>query len=172
MKQKFFQILLIILTASATMAQGPDGPPPPPNGKARERIDAARAAVITERLGLTPAQAEKFWPIYHEFANHRQELRREFGDARRQLDPKNPDPAQQQKLLDLGMDIRQKELNLEKDYSGRFLNVISPQQMLQLRGAERDFQQMVMQQLQQRRNMQQRKENFRDKNQQLKRRGN
>lgn len=172
MRQTILFNLLFIITVTASLAQGPDDPPPPPAGKARERIDAARAAVITERLGLTPDQAEKFWPIYHEFASRRQELRKQFGDARRQLDPQRPDPAQQQKLLDLGMDIRQKELNLEKDYSGRFLKVISPQQMLQLRGAERDFQQLVMQQLQQRRNMQQRKENFRDKNQQLKRRGN
>ncbi|MFM7194900.1 MAG: hypothetical protein ACKOYP_09010, partial [Bacteroidota bacterium] len=81
MKQKFIQILLLLITVTTAMAQGPDGPPPPPAGKARERIDAARAAVITERLGLTPEQAEKFWPIYHEFANRRQELHREFGDA-------------------------------------------------------------------------------------------
>lgn len=170
MKQSLILTAILAFLSLATMAQGPDMPPPP-TGKAREKIDAARAAMITERLGLTPEQAEKFWPIYHEFADRRHELRKEFGDARRQLDPRNPDPAQQQKLIDLGLDVRQKELNLEKDYSGRFLNVITPQQMLKLRGAERDFQQMVMQQLQQRRNMQQRKENFRDKNQQLHRRG-
>ena len=172
MKKSLFILLSVFFAISATIVQGQDAPAPPPNGKDRQRIEAARAAIITERLGLTPEQAEKFWPIYHEFSGRRQELRKEFGNARRQLDAKNPDPAQQQKVLELGMEIRQKELNLEKDYSGRFLNVITPQQMLRLHGAERDFQQMVLQQLQQRRNMQQRKEQFRDKNQQLQRRGN
>jgi hypothetical protein len=33
---------------------------------ARQKIESARIALITERLGLTPEQAEKFWPIYNE----------------------------------------------------------------------------------------------------------
>ncbi len=31
--------------------------------KAREKVEAARIALITNRLGLSPGQAEKFWPI-------------------------------------------------------------------------------------------------------------
>ncbi|MFM9074653.1 MAG: hypothetical protein ACKORJ_03680, partial [Bacteroidota bacterium] len=71
MKKYLFLTMALVTLASTAWSQEPDGPPP--TGKARERIEAARAAVITERLGLTPDQAEKFWPIYHEFANRRQE---------------------------------------------------------------------------------------------------
>jgi len=133
-------------------------------------LEAARAAVITEKLGLTPEQAEKFWPVYNEFSDQRAALRKEYVEAKRAIDPKNPNPEQQQKLVTLGLTIRQKELDLEKDYSVRLMGLITAQQMMRLHSAEKDFQMMVLQQLQQRRNIQQRKENFRDKNQQLNRR--
>ena len=39
-----------------------------------EKIETARIALISERLELTPEQAEKFWPIYREFGNKRKEI--------------------------------------------------------------------------------------------------
>lgn len=139
-------------------------------GQRSAQLEAARAAVITEKLGLTPEQAEKFWPVYNEFSSQRTELRKEYIQAKRAIDPNNPNPEQQQKLVTLGLTIRQKELDLEKDYSTRLMGLITAQQMIKLHSAEKDFQMMVLQQIQQRRNIQQRKENFRDKNQQLNRR--
>lgn len=136
--------------------------------KAREKIETARIALLTERLSLTPEQAEKFWPVYREFAGKQMELRKELNIARKDIDPNNPNPQKEQALVDLGLKLKQRELDLEKDYSGRILKVISAQQLLNLRGAEREFRQLILNQLQQRRVMQQRKENFRDKNQRLK----
>jgi hypothetical protein len=40
----------------------------PPDAKTQERIKNLRIAYISDKLGLTPDQAEKFWPIYREFA--------------------------------------------------------------------------------------------------------
>lgn len=136
--------------------------------KTRERVEAARISLISNRLGLTPEQAERFWPVYREFATKRAEMRQEFRRAQTDLDPNNPDPAKQQELIDLGLRIKQRELDLEKDYSGRILRVISAQQMINLRKAEQDFRQMILNQLQQRRALQQRREQFRE-NQRLKR---
>lgn len=135
---------------------------------ARAKIEAARIALISERLGLTPEQAERFWPIYREFTQRRGELISEFRQAQRETGPNNNDPQKQKALVELGLKIKQRELDLEKDYSKRMMNVISAQQVLNLRNAEKEFQRMILNQLQQRRAMQQRKENFRDKNQKLK----
>lgn len=137
--------------------------------KAQERIQNLRIAYITEKLGLTPEQAEKFWPIYREFSLERRKLGEELREAQRQIDPKNPDPKKQQDLLDLGLRLKERELKLEKDYSGRLREVISAQQMLNLRKAEGDFRNMLMQQIQQRRDVQQRREQFRE-NQRLRQR--
>lgn len=160
--------LLLMLVGFGAWAQE-DLPGVPQDPKAQERIQSLRIAYITEKLGLTTEQAEKFWPLYREFSQERKKLGQELREAQRQIDPKNPDPKKQQDLLDLGLRLKERELKLEKDYSGRLREVISAQQMLNLRKAEGDFRNMVMQQLQQRRDMQQRREQFRE-NQRLRQR--
>lgn len=135
--------------------------------KVREKVEAARIALITNRLGLTPEQAEKFWPIYREFAQKRQEIRKEFRQVQQGVEQNKPDRQKQEELVKLGFQLKQNELNLEKDYSGRIMNIISAQQMLNLRKAEQDFRLLIINQLQQRRAMQQRKEILRDQNQRL-----
>ena len=143
-----------------------------PEVEQRVQIEAARIGMITNKLGLTPEQAEKFWPIYREFSEKRTEIRKEFKVEQNKIKPENSDSEQQKKLVDLDLNLKQKELDLEKTYSGRLMKVITAEQMLNLRTAERDFHRLIIQQLQQRRNVQQRKENFRDKNQQLRHRKN
>lgn len=160
-------IILVPLTLQAqdedVIAQDP---------KARERIEAARIGLISERLGLTPEQAERFWPIYREFNQKRSEMIGEFRQAQRQVGPDNTDPERQKELVDLGLKIKQRELDLEKDYSGRMMKVITAQQVLNLRNAEKEFQRIILNQLQQRREIQQRNENLRERNQRLRDRKN
>ena len=139
-----FAVLFIVFQIAAQDA------PPPPDAKTRERMDAARAAFLTERLDLTANQAEQFWPVYHEFNKKRHDLRKTFMEARRRQGSQ-PTPEEQRKLLDLGISLRQQELDLEKSYSDRFLQVISAEQVLRLNAAERDFQEMVARHLRERR---------------------
>lgn len=169
--KKIFVVALLSIPFFGT-AQEAVEQQPPPDVKAREKIEAARIALITERLGLTPEQAEKFWPVYREYSGKQQEIRKELRDAKRQLDPNNPNPEKEKQLVALGLQLKQRELDLEKDYSGRMLNVITAQQMLNLRNAEREFQRLIINQLQQRRLQQQRKETLRDRNQQLRQKRN
>ena len=59
------------------------------NKEALNKIESARIALITERLELSPEQAEKFWPIYREYSNKRREAKRELMEARRGIDTEN-----------------------------------------------------------------------------------
>jgi Spy/CpxP family protein refolding chaperone len=162
---------LMVLSASVVLAQEvddvPQDVPQTVDPKVRAKVDAARIGLITNRLGLTPEQAEKFWPIYNEFSQKRMQNRQAFREAQKQIDPNKPDPNKEKDLVKFGLKLRQDEVDLEKDYSGRIMNVISAQQLLSLRKAEQEFRQLILNQLQQRRALQQRKENFRDKNQRL-----
>lgn len=174
MKATYILLIAVVLSAGtwhATAQEVTEIPQQTIDPKAREKMEAARIALISNRLGLTPDQAEKFWPIYREFSQKRGEVRTEFQQAQRTLDPNNPDPAKEKELIDLGMKLKQRELDLEKDYSGRILRVITAQQLISLRRAEQDFRQLILNQLQQRRALQQRKETFRE-NQRLKRNRN
>lgn len=135
--------------------------------KALEKINSLRIAYISEKLGLTTEQAEKFWPVYREFSDKRRELRQELIVARKDL-KQGQDPDKDAKLMKLGLDLKQRELDLEKTYSDRLLKVITAQQILSLRKAEGDFQIMLRDLIQQRRLMQQRNETIRERNQRLK----
>lgn len=166
--KKILIAFLMLAAFSGWAQEDPDAAHQQMDPKTRERVEAARIALISNRLGLTPEQAEKFWPVYREFSMKRMEMRQEFRRAQEGIDPKTADPAKQQELINLGLQIKQRELDLEKDYSGRILQVITAQQMISLRKAEQDFRQMILNQLQQRRALQQRREQFRE-NQRLKR---
>jgi hypothetical protein len=148
---------LLTIFALTTFAQDEDATPKDP--KAREKINAARVAYITERLELTPEEAEKFWPLYREYTQKRQVLRQQFNDAKREGQPAD-------KLLDLDYKIKQQELDLERDYSGRLRQTITPQKLMNLRKAEDDFRKLLLQQIQQRQLNQQRREQQRDRLQQ------
>ncbi|MBX2942004.1 MAG: hypothetical protein KF860_06635 [Cyclobacteriaceae bacterium] len=163
--KNIIKILFLLLMASPLYSRAQEEEIKDP--KAREKIEAARIGLISERLGLTPEQAERFWPIYREFTQKRGEMVHEFRQAQRDIGRDNPDPEKQKELVELGLKIKQRQLDLEKDYSTRMMNVISAQQIMNLRNAEKEFQRMIINQLQQRRNSQQRRENLRDRNQQL-----
>jgi hypothetical protein len=120
------------------------------NGDVRDKIESARIALITERLGLSPDQAEKFWPVYREYSLQRQDIRKDFIAARRELDGNQLSEEQSQKLLQMGMQLKERELNIDRNYNDRLTKVISSRQMLELRKAEQDFKRMLLERLQKR----------------------
>jgi len=167
--RKFILAGVFCLSVSVTLAQEtePDLAPAQQDSRAQERIKNLRIAYLSDKLELTPDQAEKFWPVYRQFVLERAKLRIELKSAQRSNNSSPPDPKKQQELIDKSLQVKQKELDLEKEYSGKFLHVISAQQLLNLRKAEQEFRSMIINQLRQRR-LQERKENRRDRSQQLK----
>jgi hypothetical protein len=61
--------------------QNMEMPPPPPqrqmNKEQRERLELFKIQFITKKLDLTPAEAEKFWPVYNEQKDATQRLMQE-----------------------------------------------------------------------------------------------
>lgn len=141
--------------------------------KAQEKIKAARIAFITERLGLTPEEAEKFWPVYREFTMKRQELKKEFKDNRQNPDPNKTVEQNEKESLELGLKLKQQELDLEKEYSGKLLKVVPAQKVMALRRAEDDFRKVLLDQIQKRQMLQQQRQRQLDRTEQrLKQRNN
>ncbi len=167
--KKLIILAIYLLSGWVAMSQDPtDTDQIAQDPAVQEKIKNLRIAYISDKLGLTPDQAEKFWPVYREFSDKRREIRQEFVEARKQIKTDNPDQAKQEELVKMGFALKQRELDLEKVYSERLLRVISAQQMLNLRKAEGDFQRIILEQIQQRRMIQQRNETIRERNQRLK----
>lgn len=159
----FTTIILLLALATAAHAQDDDLPQDP---SVKEKIQAARVAYITDQLKLTPEEAERFWPVYREFAEKRTALQRQYRQAKRNPDPQKTAEENDQALVTLGLQLKQQELDLEKDYSGRLLKVISAQKLKTLPDAERRFRQMILDQIQRRQNNQERREQLRERSQQ------
>lgn len=147
--KKILIIGLVLLNGFRALAQE-DPELDKQDSKAQEKIQAARIALISEKLKLTPAQAEKFWPIYREFTEQRKELRKQFRQAERNPDPSKTQAEREQALLKLSLQLKQQNLDLEKKYSERLLNVISAQQLLALPKAEEQFRRELMRRIQER----------------------
>lgn len=130
----------------------------------RQKIDAARIALITERLDLTQEQAEKFWPIYNEYSRRQRELRQEFITERQKHDISSATEEENKRLLEMGMRIKEQSVQLEREYSDRMLNVITTRQLMSLRKAEEDFKQMLLQRVRERQQHQQQMQQNRRQN--------
>jgi hypothetical protein len=140
-KESIFLIIIFFYSFPALAQEEPGENIRDP--RAREKIRAAHAAYITGRLELTSSEAEKFWPVYREYSEKRRALRQELRDEKIK-------GADEQKLLDLDLKIKQQELDLEKDYSQRLRKIISAEKLLKLRQAEGDFRKLLLRQIQQR----------------------
>ena len=150
------KIFLFSLISFGAMAQDDDQEIVQPDPKAEQKIKAAHAAYITERLGLTPEEAEKFWPVYREYSQRRQEIRQQLKTARDKGTP-------EKELLDLDLKLKQQQLDLEKDYSGRMQKLITPQKLMNLKQAEGDFRKLLLRQIQQRQMHQERRQQQRER---------
>ena len=132
---------LIVLNLTAHVAVGQNDM----NG--RQKIESAKIGMITNRLNLTTEQAPQFWAIYNEYNGKKQELNRRV----RQL---NNEPGRtslnNDQLLNGLREVnatKQKLADLDDEYMGRFLKVISPAQLAELYKTEQVFNKMLLQRL-------------------------
>ena len=146
-------IILIVFGLLTTVGYGQKQ-----QSKAQEKLQAARIALITERLSLTPEQAQQFWPVYNEYAEQRRTLQQSYKRARQQYDLQSMTEEQGRELRKIGLETKQKNLNLEKEYGDRLNKVVSARQLMALKKAEEDFRTMVIKQLERRRMQQDRQQ--------------
>lgn len=121
--KKYLLILLILFgTFSFASAQ---------NAQQGEKIQALKIAFITQKLQLTSAEAEKFWPVYNNYETEIKQLRSNG----------NPDV----------LDNEEKLLDIRKKYKPSFEKILGPQRLNDLYNAERDFRNVLIKRLKEQR---------------------
>lgn len=135
------------------------------DAQAREKIESAKIGFITERLGLTPEQAERFWPLYNEYRQRTQDASSKYRQYKAGIDPNSPSDEESRQLVELELELKQRRLDLEKEYSRRMLDVITTQQVVSLHEAERDFRGILLRRLQQARRQQIRQQRLQNSDQ-------
>lgn len=133
-------IISFLLLSVAVSAQG-DG---------RQRIDAAKIGMITNRLNLTTEQAPQFWAVYNEYNGRKHDLNkhvRQLNNAPGRQNFNDTDVISDLKEINA---TKQKLADLDDEYLNRFLKVISPAQVKELYKTEQDFNKILLQRMKQR----------------------
>ena len=162
MKKVFTIILCVLCMAQAGFSQPrhrpvrPQVTRPPMTPRQRfrmnhprafERIRAIKVAYITNRLNFTSEQSANFWPVYNRYEEEVMNKRDEFAQKYANTNPGKADDATSRKYIDDNLDYQQEVLNIRRKYNDEFLKVISPQQVAELYNSEKDFNKMLIQQL-------------------------
>ncbi len=91
--------------------------------KKQQGIDALKVAFISRELDLTPDEAQKFWPIYNQYAKDLKNTISRGNDV---------------------LDRDEKVLNLRKSYKEQFSNVLGQQRMNKMYNAEGRFRNLLI----------------------------
>ena len=133
MKQVFGIVMLCLFTFGLSAQDGVKR-----KGR-KEVIEAKKIAFITEELDLSPSEAEKFWPIYNQREDEikavRKELKPDFNKG--EFDSLSDEEVEE--MLYNGLEMKEKELEIERKYLEEFKEVISVKQIARLHHAERQF---------------------------------
>ncbi len=140
MKKWIFSIALSLIALAALQAQ------PRPERGGGERVKAMRTAFITNKLNLTPEEAQQFWPLYNQFEAEQKKIRDKFVPAK---DLMSMSDAEAEKFLNSQLDMEQELLDLRKDYLQRMKKVLPMRKVAMLPRLEREFREELLDNLQQ-----------------------
>lgn len=108
-------------------------------------VEAARVAFITQKIAITPTQAEKFWPLFNDLAAKKLEIRKVL---KKTIENMNTTAEQSlentKKNIELIASLKQKEINLDKEYQYKYLLILTPKQLIDLIQAEKEFQKILI----------------------------
>lgn len=132
LQNKVIIIALLTLLSLQAMAQRTEQRPD------QEKLEAARVAFITNRLNISPDQAEKFWPLFNQYTEKRTELMKRIREINKSGEGTLSD-ARANELIAERFKVQEELMVLEKSFLGHIVSVISPSQAFRLSEANRQF---------------------------------
>jgi len=145
MKKLLFILSVISIVAITGYAQ--DKPKPDkPNPEFWEAIKTKRIAVFTENIGLTPTEAQQFWPVYNAFDAERTDLMRKRRDLEKKLEESKTGltDAEYRKIANDFVATHVEEARLMETYNTKYLKILPAEKVCKLYRAERKFREYLM----------------------------
>lgn len=103
----------------------------------KEKLESAKVAFITQRLDLSPEQAEKFWPAYNQHSKEKRSLMRQIDRLVENGEGMSNEQANQ--VIAKRFELQQQILDLEKTFLKNIVKIISPVQAIKLDDVNKDF---------------------------------
>lgn len=143
MTGRFLSLLLFALFLSLQgFAQG--------NASKKEALEAMKVAFITQKLGLTPEEAQVFWPIYNQYETELDALRKKRKDEKVSAmdDVSKVNDKELEKVVDGEIIFRQQELDIIKKYHAQFKKILPIKKVAMLYKAQEDYKKELLKQIQ------------------------
>jgi hypothetical protein len=138
MKKIICLSLLLVLAFTFVEAQN-QGRPSFPVGF--DKIRTEKISFFTEKLSLTPAEAQVFWPVYNEFERKRFEIQgqKHYFESLPVEKYRMLSDTEIEKLTANYIESFEKEATLLKEYNKQFLKILPKKKVLMLYRTENDF---------------------------------
>jgi len=126
MKKLILILTLFVAGFAGAKAQDNDGP----NPKRQERIKALYVAYITQKLSLTSDEAQKFWPVYNQYDNDIQGVKKDMPELEKQQTILNIKKRYQDNFTRIlgSADRCEKFYKLDGDFKQKLLEMIKNRQ--------------------------------------------
>lgn len=105
----------------------------------KDEFRARQQAYITEKAGLTPQEAEAFFPLYFELQDRKHQLNEEAWQLMREGKKENLTDDRYDEIMEGVYDARIASDRLEKTYYGKFKKILSSKKIYQVQRAEMRF---------------------------------
>jgi len=142
------QIITILLLLFSTLIFSQD------KDERIERVKALRVAYISDRLDLTPEEAQKFWPVFNQFDDKMDDLHKQKRKLIFKLRPENASNLSEKESAELMAEDDRLETEIQNNKKQLVKNlqgVIPNQKILMLRQIEIEFKQKLLKQIKNRR---------------------
>jgi len=138
MKKIYFVLLLLVFTI---LGQSQDR-----RDNLTDRIEVKKIGYLTDKLDLTPEEAQVFWPIYNMYSDKMKAYSRNHESAK--VSDKETMSADD-KISDLIKNEKER-LSIKEEYISKFKQVIGSEKTLELLKSERGFKKEVLQSIRKR----------------------
>lgn len=139
MKNWILAIGIVVLGSSHPLAQGRPA-------EAAQRVRAMKVAFITERMNLTPEEAEKFWPLQKAFEAEQKKIRENY---RPEQDLSDLSEVEIERQLNNIFEMEEQVTKLKKEYFVKFKRVVPVRKLALYYRAETEFNKGLIRSLQQ-----------------------
>lgn len=134
--------LLLVFCSLSLFAQRKMDP------KTIELIKSKRVAFITDQVGLTSQEGEKFWPVYNQLEKERTAVMDKKRDLEESADDKTIKTEDfYRKLANEIVATHLKEGKLIEEYNVKFLSILPAEKVVKLYRSERNFRSYLMQEM-------------------------
>ena len=114
-----------------------------------EKVRSQKIAFLTQKMELSPDEAQVFWPVYNEFTSQKEALNKKKRDVMVEIRQKweNATDDQKEAVADQMIAFRMEEAKLDQSYHAQFKDILPIDKVLKLYQAELQFKNYLMKQI-------------------------